>query len=271
MGVLNVTPDSFSDGGLYQTDDQIARAVERLVADGADLIDVGAESTRPGSLPVPAEEQLRRLESVFRRVRSGIAGGVPVTVDTTRAVVAEAALASGFAGVNDVSGGTDDPEMLATVARCGAAYIAMHMQGRPLTMQASPAYGPQGVVQEVGTFLAGRVAAAMAAGISRERLLTDPGIGFGKTDVHNLLLLKHLETVETLAGVPLLVGTSRKGFLGRLTGRDDPKDRRFGTASTVAWAARCGVAVVRVHDVADMRDVLRVWQAIEQADGLDAP
>lgn len=271
MGVLNVTPDSFSDGGLYLTDDQIARALERLVADGADLIDVGAESTRPGSLPVPAEEQIRRLGCVFRRVGSGIAGDVPVTVDTTRAIVAEAALASGFAGVNDVSGGTDDPDMLATVARRGAAYIAMHMQGRPATMQTNPAYGPRGVVQEVGAFLAGRVAAATAARIPRRRMLADPGIGFGKTDAHNLLLLKHLETVETLAGVPLLVGTSRKGFLGRLTGRDDPKDRKFGTAATVAWSARCGVAVVRVHDVADMRDVLRVWEAIERADRLDAP
>lgn len=271
MGVLNVTPDSFSDGGLATTPEAVREHMRGLVDAGAEVIDVGAESTRPGSLRVDAREQLRRLETVFAVLTRHGLPPVPLTVDTTLAEVAEAALRAGFAGVNDVSAGLDDPRMLQVVQRYGAVYVLMHMRGQPATMQNDPRYGEQGVVAAVGEFLHRRRQAAESAGLSRDQLLADVGIGFGKADSHNLLLLKHLQDIEKTCGLPLLVGTSRKGFLGRLTGRADPRQRGYATAATVAWAAMCGAAVVRVHDVAEMHDVLVVLDAIRQADRLNAP
>lgn len=271
MGVINVTPDSFSDGGQTVTAEAVAEQMREMCRAGADVIDIGAESTRPGAQRVPASEQLRRLEAVLEVLRRSGPPGVPLTVDTTRADVAEAALDAGFSGVNDVSGGRDDPRVMDVVAEKKAVYVLMHMRGEPATMQTDPQYGPEGVVSAVARFLLERRKAAEAAGIPREHLLGDVGIGFGKTDAHNLQLLKHLQEIERVCGLPQLVGTSRKGFLGRLTGRAEPSERVWATAATVAWAALCGAAVVRVHDVAAMRDVLVTWEAIDRADEREAP
>ena len=257
MGVLNVTPDSFSDGGRYPT---VAAAVAAAVAmahAGASIIDVGGESTRPGSLPVPDEEQVASVEPVVRGI---VATGVPVavSVDTTRAAVAAAALAAGATIVNDVSAGRDDPGLLPLVAAAGATVILMHMQGTPATMQLSPSYADVG--RDVSSFLADRSAAAAEAGVDPGRIWVDPGIGFGKTVEHNLRLLAGLSELAEL-GRPVVVGTSRKGFIGRVTG-EPTDDRQFGTASTVAWAAAHGAAVVRVHDVAAMSRVVAMTRAM---------
>ena len=242
MGIVNVTPDSFSDGGRYV---DAAVAIEhglRLVAGGADVLDVGGESTRPGAEPVPAEEEIRRVVPVIAGLASRTT--VPISVDTMKAPVAEAALVAGATIVNDVSAGLADPGMLGLVARAGAGYVVMHMRGTPRTMQDDPRYDD--VVAEVTAFLQERVAAAEAAGISRDRLLADPGIGFGKTAEHNLQLLRRLdELVGALDPVGVLVGTSRKRFLGGKS----PADREEATLATVVWALDAGAAMVRVHDV----------------------
>lgn len=269
MGVLNVTPDSFSDGGSFLDPGMAVEAAMKMAAGGADVIDIGAESTRPGSLPVSEGEQLARLLPVLQGLdRAGF--GLPVTVDTTRARVVEECLAWGVAGVNDVSAGLQDPAMLGVVARAGVAYIAMHMRGDPLTMQEDPRYPVLGVVGEVAEFLEGRLDAAVSAGVRREMLLADPGIGFGKTLLHNVRLLRDLPWLAGKLGVPVLVGTSRKGFLGKITGRADARDRLMATAGSVAWAAGNGAAMVRVHDVGEMRDVVEVVYAIRAA-GESAP
>ena len=257
MGVLNVTPDSFSDGGRHATADAAVAAAVEMAAAGADLIDIGGESTRPGSLPVPDAEQVARVVPVVRGI---VAAGFPVvvSVDTTRAAVAAAALDAGATVVNDVSAGRDDPGLLAVVARARADLILMHMRGTPATMQDDPAYSD--VVAEVTAFLVDRVAAAAAAGIAVERLLVDPGIGFGKTVEHNLRLMRALPCLAAI-GRPVVLGTSRKGFIGRITG-EPVHDRAFGTAATVAWAATQGVAIVRVHDVGPMGRVLAMTRAL---------
>ena len=258
MGVLNVTPDSFSDGGLSDAGVEAAlAAAERMAADGADLIDVGGESTRPGSLPVDPAEQVRRVVPVIRAFR----GRWPlvISIDTTRADVAAAALDAGADLVNDISAGRDDPAMLPLVAARGVPVILMHMQGTPATMQLSPTYSD--VTAEVVAFLADRLAAAVAAGVAAGQVLLDPGIGFGKTAGHNLDLLRRLPSLARL-GRPLVVGTSRKGFVGRITGEADPRQRVFGTAATVAWSVANGADIVRVHDVGPMKRVVRMTRAI---------
>jgi dihydropteroate synthase len=257
MGVLNVTPDSFSDGGRYAgVESAVARANE-MVAEGADLIDLGGETTRPGSLPVPAEEQIRRIEPVIRRIASL---PVLISVDTTRSAVAEAALDAGAAIVNDISAGRDDPALLPLAGRRDCPVVLMHMQGTPATMQDSPTYSD--VVGEVAAFLKARVAAAVEAGVERGRILIDPGIGFGKTLEHNLTLLRRQRDWLEAVGLPAVIGTSRKGFIGKITGVERPADRAFGTAATVAWAVANGAAVVRVHDVIAMKQVLVMTRAL---------
>ena len=262
MGVLNVTPDSFSDGGQYPTAAAAVAAAAAMAVGGATIIDVGGESTRPGSRPVPDAEQVARVEPVVRGI---VAAGLPVavSVDTTRSAVAAAAVAAGATIVNDVSAGRDDPALLPLVAAAGATVVLMHMQGTPATMQVAPAYGD--VVAEVVAFLVDRSAAAEAAGVRPDRIWVDPGIGFGKTVEHNLQLMRFLWRFVGL-GRPVVVGTSRKGFIGRVTG-EPVDDRRFGTAATVAWAAVHGAAVVRVHDVEPMARVLAMVRAIRDADG----
>jgi dihydropteroate synthase len=269
MGVVNVTPDSFSDGGRYlESDAAVAHGLE-LAASGADLLDVGGESTRPGAAPVPFDEELRRVVPVVEQLAA--VTRVPVSVDTTKAKVAEAALAAGAAVVNDVSAGRLDPEILPVTAAAGAGYIAMHMQGEPRTMQADPHYDD--VVAEVGEFLAERIDAARAAGIAEVALAADPGIGFGKTVEHNLELLAGLPALTKRVRVPVMVGTSRKTFIGKLLARTagtpavPPVDEREeGTLATVVWAVERGASIVRVHDVVPAVRAVRLLDALHAAE-----
>ena len=245
MGVVNVTPDSFSDGGRFVTPGAAVAHARELAAAGAAVLDIGGESTRPGAEPVAAAEEIDRVVPVI----AGLAGtvDVPISVDTTKAAVATAALDAGATIVNDVSAGTADPDLLGVVAASGAGYVAMHMQGEPRTMQAHPHYDD--VVAEVAAFLVERLDAARAAGVADDALMADPGIGFGKTLEHNLALLASLPELIAAVGVPLLVGTSRKAFLGRIVDEPDPAARDDATLATVVWALERGAAMVRVHDV----------------------
>lgn len=256
MGIVNVTPDSFSDGGLYlETDKAVARGLE-LVFEGADILDVGGESTRPGSRPVPEDEELERVVPVVRALRRKTE--VLISVDTTKAAVAQAALEAGADIVNDTSALRADPAMAATVARSGAALVLMHMQGTPLTMQETPHYAD--LLGEIGSFLAERMSAAAAAGIPVERLIVDPGIGFGKTYAHNLELLRRQEVFQAL-GRPLLVGVSRKAFLGAIL--DLPPTRRLeGTIAAAVLAVERGAHILRVHDVGPVARAVRTAEAI---------
>jgi dihydropteroate synthase len=255
MGVVNVTPDSFSDGGAYLDPGAAIAHGVRLIEEGADLVDVGGESTRPGSDPVPEDEEIARVAPVIAGLVDRV--DVPVSVDTRKASVASAALDAGAALVNDVSAGAD-PAMFDAAAQRGAGLVLMHMRGEPKTMQDDPAYDD--VVGEVAAFLRERLAAAEAAGIERDRIALDPGIGFGKTLAHNLELLRHLASLRE-PGVPLVVGPSRKRFIGTLTDTE-AADRVEGTAGAVAWCAANGADVVRVHDVRAMVRVVRVVDAI---------
>jgi dihydropteroate synthase len=258
MGVLNVTPDSFSDGGQYVDPDVAVERGQALVAAGADLLDVGGESTRPGAGPVPAGEELERVLPVIEGLREAAPEGVALSVDTRRPDVARAAIEAGASIVNDVTAAAD-PAMFDVVAASGAGLVLMHMLGEPRTMQDDPRYDD--VVVDVRDFLAARLGAAVAAGVARDRLCVDPGIGFGKNLDHNLRLLHDIASFGELR-VPVMVGASRKRFLGQLTDVDEPSARVEGTAGAVAWCAANGVDVVRVHDVLQMARVARVVDAI---------
>jgi dihydropteroate synthase len=262
MGILNGTPDSFSDGGEWFGFEAATARARALAAEGADLVDVGGESTRPGSLPVPLDEELRRVVPVVE----ALAGELPaaISVDTSKAAVAEAALAAGAGYVNDVSAFRADPEMAGLVARAGCECCLMHMLGEPRTMQEDPRYDD--VVDEVRAFLEARAAFAVAEGIAPERIHVDPGIGFGKTAAHNLELLRRLDEIAAL-GFPVMVGTSRKSFLGRITGRDDPHDRVAATVATSVMALERGATLFRVHDVAPTVDALKMAAATLAAHG----
>ena len=260
MGVVNVTPDSFSDGGSYlDPGAAIAHGLE-LAAAGAALIDVGGESTRPGADPVDSAEELHRVLPVVQGLVAQTS--VPVSIDTTKAVVARAALDAGARMVNDISGGTLDPDVLSVVAATGAAYVAMHTRGTPRTMQQQADYVD--VVADVGAELRARVDHAIAAGIDPRAILADPGIGFAKTVDHNLALLRALPELATRVGVPLLVGTSRKSFLARVVG-DDITGRDDATLATTVWCFEQGAALVRVHDVAGSRRAVELLEVIERA------
>jgi len=261
MGVVNVTPDSFSDGGRHLERDVAVRHALDLAGAGADLIDIGGESTRPGSAEVPFQVELDRVLPVLEAVRA--ASDVPVSVDTRKAAVAREALRLGAVLVNDVSGLGHDPGLATAVAEAGAALALMHIQGTPETMQVDPRYDD--VVAEVTDLLSGRIARAVAAGVDRRRIWVDPGIGFGKTAGHNLFLLRHLGDLRVL-GCPILVGTSRKRFIGTLSGGRPPEHRLPGSlASIAAVAVLRGADVVRVHDVAEAKDALAVADAIARA------
>lgn len=262
MGVVNVTPDSFTDGGRYLDPGAAVEHGLELAAAGADLLDVGGESTRPGAELVEAGEEARRVVPVIRRLAAD--AGVPVSIDTTKAMVAAAALEAGASIVNDVSAGRFDEAMLPLVASAGAGYVAMHMQGTPATMQREPRYDD--VVAEVGEFLVGRLAAAEEAGVARERLLADPGIGFGKTTAHNFELLARLPELVAAVGVPVLVGTSRKAFIGAALGGLPVEEREEGTLATVVWALDRGASMVRVHDVRPAVEAARLLAALRTAD-----
>jgi len=261
MGVVNVTPDSFSDGGSYANVDDAVKHAIQMVADGAELVDVGGESTRPGSDVVAPEEEIHRVVPVIRRIVDELPD-VPVSVDTRKPAVARVALEGGASIVNDVSAGAD-PAMFGVVGEAGAGMVLMHMKGEPKTMQDDPSY--YDVVAEVRGFLGDRVEAAVGAGIDLERLCIDPGIGFGKALEHNLTILHDIRAFHHL-GVPVLVGPSRKRFIGTLTDTD-VDDRIEGTAGVVAWCAAEGVDIVRVHDVKEMTRVVRVVDAIARPTG----
>jgi dihydropteroate synthase len=259
MGIVNVTPDSFSDGGAYRSPEDAADAGLRLAEEGAAILDVGGESTRPGSKPVSLQEELRRVLPVIRRL-AGRTGAV-ISIDTTKAAVAREAVAAGAAIVNDTSALGDDPEMAGVVRESRCAVVLMHRRGVPATMQVKPRY--DSLFDELLTDLAGKVDRAVAAGIERERILVDPGIGFGKRLEDNLALHRHLGELRVL-GRPIVFGSSRKGFLGTLTGAPPP-ERAFGTAASVVVAAMNGAHVLRVHDVREMREVILVTAAIRGA------
>jgi dihydropteroate synthase len=256
MGVVNVTPDSFSDGGQFADPEAAVAHGLALADEGADLLDVGGESTRPGATDVDMAVELARVMPVVERLAG--ATGVPLSIDTRKAAVARAALAAGARMVNDVSGGRDDPDMLAVAAEAKAALVLMHMRGTPATMQDDPRYDD--VVAEVEAFLAERSAAAEAAGVATDALVVDPGIGFGKRDPHNYALLAALPRL-TRIGHPLMVGTSRKGFIGRALDLGvDQRDE--GTAATVTWAVERGARIVRVHQVRSMVRVVRMTEVL---------
>ena len=256
MGILNLTPDSFSDGGRFTKPEDAVRTAGHLVEMGADLLDLGGESSRPGSEPVSLEEELSRVVSVVE-VLAGECS-VPISIDTTKAEVARRALEAGATIINDITALAGDPEMGQVVAESGAGVVLMHMQGVPRTMQQDPRY--EDAVLEIYQFLARRLDWAESIGIPRERIAIDPGIGFGKTIGHNLEILRNLRRFDTL-GCAVVVGTSRKGFLGTITGRG--LSERV-TASVVSSLGACdaGARVVRVHDVAPMVDAIKVWGAI---------
>jgi dihydropteroate synthase len=261
MGVLNVTPDSFSDGGRFFGERAaVDRGIE-MVDEGADIVDVGGESTRPGSDPVSVDEEIRRVVSVTERLASHVA--VPVSIDTRRAEVARLALGAGATIVNDVTAGRD-PGMFDVVRDARAGYVAMHMRGEPKTMQRAPEYAD--VVGEVVEFLRERVEAAGLAGIATDRIAVDPGIGFGKELEHNLSLLRHIDALVAL-GRPVVVGPSRKRFIGTLLGGAPEDERLEGTIGAAAWLAARGAHVVRVHDVLQVGRALRVVDAIARTDG----
>lgn len=256
MGIVNVTPDSFHDGGRYATADAAIAHAHRLIDEGADVIDVGGESTRPGAAPVDPDDELARILPVLEAIH-GV--GVPVSVDTRRPAVMRAALAAGAAMINDVEALRAEGA-LAVLAASNASVCLMHMKGEPRTMQAAPRYGD--VVAEVLAFLQARIDACVAAGIARSRIAIDPGFGFGKRLEDNLALMRSLPRFASL-GLPVLVGVSRKSMIGALTGRAASADRLAGSVAAAVWAARRGAAILRVHDVAATRDALAVWRQLE--------
>ena len=260
MGVLNVTPDSFSDGGEWFDFEAAVAHGRELAAQGAAILDVGGESTRPGAAPVAEEEELRRVVPVIE----ALAGAATLSVDTSKLAVARAAVDAGATYVNDVTAFRAAPEMAGLVAERRCECCVMHMLGEPRTMQDDPRYDD--VVSDVKAFLEQRVAFAVAEGIAEERIAVDPGIGFGKTLEHNLELLRRLDEIAAL-GFEVVIGTSRKSFLGRLTGREDPHERVAATVATTVLAVERGASVFRVHDVAETADALKVAAATLRRDG----
>jgi dihydropteroate synthase len=258
-GVLNVTPDSFSDGGRWTDPGQAVEHALRLIEEGADLIDVGGESTRPGAEPVPAAEEIARVVPVIAALRERTS--VPISIDTSKPEVMRAAVEAGAGLINDVAALRGDGALDAAAA-LGVPVCLMHMRGEPRTMQAAPEYDD--VVGEVHRFLAERLFACQMAGIDKKRILVDPGFGFGKTLEHNLALLRDLERFAELA--PVYVGLSRKTMIGALTGHDDPAARAAGSAAAALIAVQRGALLVRVHDVAVTRDALAVWAGVAAGD-----
>jgi dihydropteroate synthase len=255
MGILNITPDSFSDGGTYQDIPTAITHAKKMAAAGAALIDIGGESTRPGSSPVLPEEQIHRVVPVITAIRKELT--IALSIDTTKAAVAAAALDAGANWINDTSAGRDDPAMFPLAAHRKTPIILMHMQGTPQTMQKNPTY--RNVTAEIIAFLHERLDSARTAGINPADVLLDPGIGFGKTAQQSLELLRNLEQLNAI-GRPLVVGTSRKSFIGKVTG--ETGDRPMGTAASVAWAVSNGASILRVHDIEAMTAVMQMTQAI---------
>ncbi len=260
MGVLNITPDSFSDGGRFADRDRALAHARSMASQGADIIDVGGESTRPGADPLTEEEEAGRVLPVIGQLSAEVS--VPVSIDTYKASVAEKALRAGASLVNDISGLRFSPDMAKVVADHGAAVVLMHIKGTPRDMQREPVYDD--VIGEITDYLSRSIDIALGAGIRRDRILIDPGIGFGKSLEHNLTILRRLDEFRVL-GLPIVLGTSRKRFIGTVLGISDPQDRIEGTAATVAMGIERGAHIVRVHDVAQMTRVARMTDAILRA------
>jgi len=261
MGILNVTPDSFSDGGQFNTVQTALKQAEKMLHEGVDIIDIGGESTRPNSLSVSSGEQIARVIPVIRAIRQQLSTEVLISIDTRLSTVAKAALAAGANLINDISAGRDDPAILTVAAQAACPLILMHIQGTPQTMQDNPQY--QDVVAEVLSSLQKDIAKALAAGVLRENLIIDPGIGFGKRVEDNLALLAHLEQFVA-TGLPVLLGTSRKRFMGGLCGVGQPDELVTATAATTALGVMAGVQLFRVHDVKENRHAADVAWAIKQ-------
>ena len=259
MGILNVTPDSFSDGGEFNNLENALSQARYTIDNGVDIIDVGGESTRPNAAAVSVEEELARVIPIIQKIRQE--SSIPISIDTTKAIVAQKAIAAGADIVNDISGATFDREMLTTVAKLNVPIILMHIRGNPKTMQSLTDY--QDVVAEVIKFLTVRVEKAIACGINRSNIILDPGIGFAKTAPQSLELLQRLNELKVL-DLPMLVGVSRKSFMRPILNKNDAKDRVWGTAAACYSAIARGADIIRVHDVAEMHDVCRVADAIER-------
>ncbi|MGI0491130.1 dihydropteroate synthase [Alkalinema pantanalense CENA528] len=260
MGVLNVTPDSFSDGGKFTTVNAAIAQAQHMRDHGVDILDIGGQSTRPNAADVSLAEELDRVIPVIQALRTNHQfDGIPISIDTTKADVAKAAIAAGADIINDISGSTFDEQMLSTVAALGVPLILMHLRGTPQTMQQLTDY--EDLIAEIIGFLQGRITAAIAAGIARDLLCIDPGIGFAKTTEQNLELLRQGSAFKQL-GCPILIGTSRKSFIGKLLDQPDPTQRVWGTAATCCMAIAQGADILRVHDVAEMYDVVRVADAL---------
>lgn len=262
MGILNVTPDSFSDGGKFVALESSLQHGARMIEEGADIIDIGGESTRPGSDPVRAEEQIKRIVPVITEFRRQLSIDIPISIDTTSSLVAEAALDAGATIINDVSAGRHDGRMLQLVARSGVSVILMHMQGKPKTMQDHPHYDD--VIVEIRAALEERANAALAAGVHRNNIVIDPGIGFGKRKQDNLILLAHLGEIVTM-GYPVLLGASRKQFMGSLCDVSHPSELVTATAVSTALGVMAGVQIFRVHDVRENRQAADLAWAIKRA------
>jgi dihydropteroate synthase len=257
MGILNITPDSFSDGGVHFDQSKAVHAALQMEEDGAAIIDIGGESTRPGAEPLAAQIEIDRVLPVIEQIRRR--SGVTISIDTRKAAVAEEAIGAGANIVNDVSAMRYSAGMASVVAKHGVPVILMHMRGEPSTMQQFTTYDD--VVKDVGRELAGMIDDAVAAGVERSKIMIDPGIGFAKTFEQNLDLLARAHELAALG--PLVIGASRKAFIGHLTGRDSGPDRALGSLAAVAAAQRAGATIVRVHDVRATVDFLKVWMAIE--------
>jgi dihydropteroate synthase len=256
MGVLNVTPDSFSDGGEFQTVNAAVDRVVQMVSAGVDIIDIGGESTKPGAIPVDAATELARVIPVIEAIRQHLeVQQIPISIDTTKSAVARSAIAAGADMINDVSGGEFDRQMFTTVAQLGVPYVMMHMRGTPTTMQQMTDY--QDIVAEIITFFEMQIDRATKCGIDRSQIIIDPGIGFAKNYQQSIELIRQLDQFQVL-DLPLLVGVSRKSFIGKILNQPDPTQRLWGTAAACCASIANGADILRVHDVAEMVDVSRV-------------
>jgi dihydropteroate synthase len=257
MGILNVTPDSFSDGGQFSHQETAIKQALAMIDRGADIIDIGGQSTRPGAKQITLEEELQRVIPIIKEIRE--LSDIPISIDTTRATVAQEAIEMGADIVNDISSGTFDRAMLSTVAKLQVPIILMHIKGTPETMQNFTDY--QDLIGEIKLFFQAKIEEAIELGIKKEHIIIDPGIGFAKNYEQNLEILRNIQQLKTL-GFPILIGTSRKSFIGKILNQENPQDRIWGTAATCSYAITQGANILRVHDVKEMYDVARVTDAI---------
>ena len=257
MGILNVTPDSFSDGGEFARTSSALIQAQKMIKNGADIIDIGGQSTRPGAEQISLAEELKRVIPIIQAIRQQ--ANIPISIDTTSAEVARSAIEAGADLINDISGGTYDRNMFVTAAQLEVPIILMHIKGTPQTMQSLTNYGD--LITEIKTFLEQQISKAIAFGIPQSNIIIDPGIGFAKNTAQNIQLIQQLSQFKTL-NAPILIGVSRKSFIGKITGRDNPKDRIWGTAAACCGAIANGTDIIRVHDVAQMHDVAKVADTI---------